>query len=210
MLVSTWSRIPREKVAPMIAILSVTTGGCGWRGLRAQRPPGPGRGAQRCVLLRDDCLHLRSAQRRRRYAIHRTGEQGETVGLGRLRAVCSSAGCCHNRPVRGIRLGLGLAGFIGLLVGGVALLGVWSAQQLRASNAAPLVELRLLRHPAVLSADTCTMTLWISVVICAIAAVLTYLLPARGQKVAKGEPEDQIRLLEETEGDACLALDEKG
>ena len=54
------------------------------------------------------------------------------------------------------------------------------------------------------------MTLWISVVICAIAAVLTYLLPARGQKVAKGEPEDQIRLLEETEGDACLALDEKG
>jgi hypothetical protein len=53
------------------------------------------------------------------------------------------------------------------------------------------------------------MTLWISVVICAIAAVLTYVLPARGQKVVKGETEDHIHILEETEGDAYLALDER-
>jgi hypothetical protein len=53
------------------------------------------------------------------------------------------------------------------------------------------------------------MTLWISVVICAIAAVLTYVLPALGQKVAKGVPENQIFLLEQTEGDAYLALDER-
>jgi MFS family permease len=44
-------------------------------------------------------------------------------------------------------------------------------------------------HPSV---GGYTMTLWISVVICAIAAVLTYVLPALGQKVAKGEPENQI------------------
>jgi MFS family permease len=60
-------------------------------------------------------------------------------------------------------------------------------------------------HPSV---GGYTMTLWISVVICAVAALLTYVLPARGQKVAKGETEDQIHLLEETEGDAYLALDE--
>jgi hypothetical protein len=54
------------------------------------------------------------------------------------------------------------------------------------------------------------MTLWISVVIYAIAAVLTYMLPAHGQKVAKGETDDQIGLLEEIEGDVYLALDEKG
>jgi hypothetical protein len=36
-------------------------------------------------------------------------------------------------------------------------------------------------HPSV---GSYTMTQWISVVICAMAAVLTYMLPARGQKVA--------------------------
>jgi hypothetical protein len=40
------------------------------------------------------------------------------------------------------------------------------------------------------------MTLWISVVICAIAAVLTFVLLARGQRVAKGDTEDQIHLLD--------------
>ena len=44
---------------------------------------------------------------------------------------------------------------LALLVCGVALLAVWSVQQLHGSNSAPLVELRLLRHPAVLAADAC-------------------------------------------------------
>jgi MFS family permease len=60
-------------------------------------------------------------------------------------------------------------------------------------------------HPSV---GGYTTTLWISVAICAIAAVLTYVLPARGPKVANGEPDNQILLLEETQGDAYLALDE--
>jgi hypothetical protein len=46
-------------------------------------------------------------------------------------------------------------------------------------------------------------------VICAIAAGLTYVLPALGQKVAKGEPENQIPRPKETAGDAYLALDER-
>ena len=54
-----------------------------------------------------------------------------------------------------------------------------------------------------------TATLWISVVICAIGAVLTYVLPARGQKAARAETENQIRRLEQAEGDACLAPGEK-
>jgi hypothetical protein len=53
------------------------------------------------------------------------------------------------------------------------------------------------------------MTLWISVVICAIGAVLTYVLPARGQKAAKGETGSQIPRLEQAEGDAYLAPGEK-
>jgi len=61
-------------------------------------------------------------------------------------------------------------------------------------------------HPSV---GGYTTTLWISVVICAIGAVLTYVLPARGQKVAEGETENQTLRLEQTEGDAYLALDDK-
>jgi predicted MFS family arabinose efflux permease len=61
-------------------------------------------------------------------------------------------------------------------------------------------------HPSV---GGYTMTLWISVVICAIAAVLTYVLPARGQKAAEGETENQIPRLEQAEGDAYLVPGEK-
>ena len=61
-------------------------------------------------------------------------------------------------------------------------------------------------HPSV---GGYTMPLWISVVICTIAAVLTYVLPARGQKAAKGETENQILRLEEAQGDAYLAPGEK-
>jgi MFS family permease len=61
-------------------------------------------------------------------------------------------------------------------------------------------------HPSV---GGYTMTQWISVVICAIAAVLNFVLLARGQRVAKGDTEDQIHLLDETERDTYLALDER-
>lgn len=44
-----------------------------------------------------------------------------------------------------------------LLAAGLALFAIWAVHQLRAAN--PLVQLRLLRHPSVLSADACAMVL---------------------------------------------------
>jgi MFS family permease len=46
---------------------------------------------------------------------------------------------------------------VGLLAGAAALLTAWTLQQLHTS--APLVELRLLRHPAVLTGDVCAIVL---------------------------------------------------
>jgi predicted MFS family arabinose efflux permease len=366
------SELPREKVAPMIAILSVATGaaaGAGYAisGLLAQVWGLKGAywfGTIVCAfaLLGVAAVMPSTAQASRARQLDWIGSVLFAVPL-----VAVMIGLAE-----GSDWGWGSPRVIALLVCGVALLAVWSGQQLRASNSVPLVELRLLRHPAVLAADTCafllimamymdltvvtefvqtprtegfgfsasagvaglvliplsvlllagsrmlptfvrwagaptvlavgclvavvgsvffalfhgalweafvmmgilglglgitfaaipglivhavpaaetgsamgfyqvvrwvgsavgsalvasvlaahttstghpsvggyTMTLWISVVICAIAAVLTYVLPAPGQKVAKGELENQIVLLEETEGDAYLALDER-
>lgn len=49
---------------------------------------------------------------------------------------------------------------IGLLVAAVLVLGIWIAQQLRAES--PLVELRLLRHPAVLTGNGCAIVLGVA------------------------------------------------
>lgn len=49
---------------------------------------------------------------------------------------------------------------IGLLAAGVVLFTVWALQQLHAEN--PLVQLRLLRHPTVFSADACAMVLGVA------------------------------------------------
>jgi predicted MFS family arabinose efflux permease len=365
------SELPREKVAPMIAILSVATGaaaGAGYAisGLLAQAWGLEGAywfGTIVCAvaLLGVVAVMPSTAQASRPSQLDWIGSVLFAVPL--VAVVIGLA--------EGSDWGWGSSRVIALLVCGVALLAVWSAQQLHASNCAPLVELRLLRHPAVLAGDTCafllmmamymdlsvvtefvqtprtegfgfsasvgvaglvliplavlllsgsrmlptfvrwagaptvlavgclvavvgsvffalfhgalweafvmmgilglglgitfaaipglivravpaaetgsalgfyqvvrwvgaavgsalvatvlaahttstghpsvggyTTTLWISVAICAIAAVLTYVLPARGPKVANGEPDNQILLLEETQGDAYLALDE--
>lgn len=57
----------------------------------------------------------------------------------------------------GTQWGWGSPAIIGLSAAGAVLFAVWAVQQLRAEH--PLVELRLLRHPAVLSADACAMVL---------------------------------------------------
>lgn len=49
---------------------------------------------------------------------------------------------------------------VGLLAAGASLFAVWVVQQLRAVN--PLVQLRLLRHPSVLSGDACAMVLGVA------------------------------------------------
>jgi predicted MFS family arabinose efflux permease len=365
------SELPREKVAPMIAILSVTTGaaaGAGYAisGLLAQVWGLRGAywfGTIVCAfaLLGVAAVMPSAAQASEARQLDWIGSVLFAVPL-----VAVMIGLAE-----GSGWGWGSPRVIALLACGVALLAVWSVQQLR-GNSAPLVELRLLRHPAVLAADTCafllimamymdlsvvtefvqipradgfgfsasvgvaglvliplavlllaasrllppfvrwagapavlavgcliavagsaffalfhgalweafvmmgilglglgitfaaipglivhavpaaetgsalgfyqvvrwvgaavgsalvasvlaahttsaghpsvggyTMTLWISVVICATGAVLTYVLPARGQKAANGETANEIVRLEQTEGDAYLALDDK-
>ncbi|SHN33852.1 MFS transporter [Streptomyces yunnanensis] len=60
----------------------------------------------------------------------------------------------------GTQWGWGSPAIISLLAAGVALFAVWAVQQLRTEN--PLVQLRLLRHPSVLSADACAMVLGVA------------------------------------------------
>ncbi|MBF6331762.1 MFS transporter [Nocardia transvalensis] len=60
----------------------------------------------------------------------------------------------------GTEWGWGSPAIIGLLAAGVVLFAVWAVQQLRAEN--PLVQLRLLRHPSVFSADACAMVLGVA------------------------------------------------
>jgi MFS family permease len=61
---------------------------------------------------------------------------------------------------QGADWGWGSPAIIGLLVAGVVLFTVWAVQQLRVQ--APLVEVRLLRHPAVLAGDACGIVLGIA------------------------------------------------
>ncbi len=56
--------------------------------------------------------------------------------------------------------GWGSPEVVGLLAGAAAVLAAWIVQQLR--TAAPLVELRLLRHPAVLTGDGCAIVLGVA------------------------------------------------
>lgn len=60
----------------------------------------------------------------------------------------------------GTQWGWGTPAIIGLSAAGVALFAVWAVQQLHAKN--PLVQLRLLRHPSVLSGDACAMVLGVA------------------------------------------------
>jgi len=58
---------------------------------------------------------------------------------------------------QGTQWGWGSPEIVGLLAVGAVLFAVWAAQQVRTGS--PLVELRLLRHPSVLSGDVCALVL---------------------------------------------------
>lgn len=60
----------------------------------------------------------------------------------------------------GTQWGWGSPAIISLLAAGAALFAVWAMQQLRAE--CPLVQLRLLRHPSVLSGDACALVLGVA------------------------------------------------
>jgi predicted MFS family arabinose efflux permease len=153
------NELPREKVAPMIAILSVTTGaaaGLGYAisGLLAQAWGLRGAywfGTIVCAfaLLGVAAVLPSAAQASRARKLDWIGSVLFAVAL-----VAVMIGLAE-----GSGWGWGSPRVLALLVCGVALLAVWSVQQLHGSNSAPLVELRLLRHPAVLAADACAFLL---------------------------------------------------
>jgi predicted MFS family arabinose efflux permease len=60
----------------------------------------------------------------------------------------------------GTEWGWGSPAIIGLLAAGMIIFAVWVVQQLHTTN--PLIELRLLRHPSVLSGDACAMVLGVA------------------------------------------------
>ena len=153
--------MPREKVAPMVAILSVSgaagvgagypisgliaevwgLGGAFWFGaivsgavLLAVALVVPSVMAQDRVSARLDWL----------------GAVLLAVGVAAVLVALSE----------GSDWGWGSIETVGSLLAGLAALGVWSFQQLRSEN--PLVEVRLLRHPAVLAGDTCAAVLGVA------------------------------------------------
>jgi predicted MFS family arabinose efflux permease len=152
------SELPREKVAPMIAVLSVATGaaaGLGYAisGLLAQSWGLRGAywfGTIVCAfaLVGVAAVMPSPAQAGRARRLDWIGSVLFAVAL-----VAVMIGLAE-----GSGWGWGSPRVIALLACGIALLAVWSLQQLR-GNPAPLVELRLLRHPAVLAADACAFLL---------------------------------------------------
>jgi predicted MFS family arabinose efflux permease len=67
---------------------------------------------------------------------------------------------------------------LGLMIGGVAVLAVWARQQLRTES--PLIELSLLRHPAVLAGDACAMVLGVAMYMTLSAVTEFVQLPRSG------------------------------
>ncbi len=68
--------------------------------------------------------------------------------------------CTLVAVAQGTEWSWGSPAIIGLLAAGIVLFAVWTAQQLHTEN--PLVQLRLLRHPAVLAGDACAMVLGVA------------------------------------------------
>jgi predicted MFS family arabinose efflux permease len=152
--------LPAPKVAPMIALLSVAAAagiGIGYpiTGVLAQQWGLRGAywfGAIACALaLLAVAAVIPSTAGRAKSA--RLDWIGSVVLAAALVAVLLGI-------AQGSDWGWGSPRIIGLLVGGVALFGLWTVQQL--STASPLVELRLLRHPAVLAGDACGVVLGIA------------------------------------------------
>jgi len=151
--------LPRYRVAPMIALLSVSTAA------------GVGVGYPVSGLIADQ-LGLSAA-----YwfgvivaalvlicvvAVVPSTVRGRSVRLDSLGAILLAAALISVlvAVAQGTEWGWGSPAVLGLLIAGFALFVVWTLQQLRAK--APLVELRLLRHPAVLAGDACAIVLGVA------------------------------------------------
>jgi predicted MFS family arabinose efflux permease len=142
--------LPREKVAPTIAVLSVSAAagvGAGYpiSGLIADSAGLSGAywfGAAIGVVTLA-CLVLVVPPKT-------TADEAGFDGLGAILLTAVLVAILL-AVAEGADWGWGSAAVLGLLAGGFVLLVVWVRQQLRTSH--PLVELRLLRHPGVLAGD---------------------------------------------------------
>ncbi len=152
--------LPKAKVPPMIALLSVSAAagvGAGYpiSGLIAETWGLGGAfwfGAIVCGLALV-CVAVVVPPSAGRGTSRRLDWIGAVVLAAALVAVLVGV-------AQGADWGWGSPVIVGLLLGGVLLFVVWAWHQLRAS--APLVEVRLLRHPAVLAGDVCAIVLGIA------------------------------------------------
>ncbi|WP_438490214.1 MFS transporter [Streptomyces sp. S186] len=152
--------LPQAKVTPMIALLSVSAGaglGAGYpiSGLLAEAWGLAGAYWFGTIVsgLALICVAAVVPSSAGRSAPNRLDWAGAVLlALAMVAALVAVA--------EGTQWGWGSPAIIGLLAVGVVLFTVWAVQQLRAGN--PLVQLRLLRHPSVLSADACAMVLGVA------------------------------------------------
>lgn len=151
--------LPKQKVAPMIAVLSVSAAagvGVGYplSGLIADQL---GLSAAYWAGAIVSGLALASV-----VAVVPSTARGRSMRLDSLGAVLLALALVSVLVgvAQGTDWGWGSTRVLGLLLGGIVLFGAWSLQQLRAE--APLVELRLLRHPAVLAGDVCATVLGVA------------------------------------------------
>ncbi|MFF4948220.1 MFS transporter [Streptomyces chattanoogensis] len=152
--------LPQAKVAPMIALLSVSAGaglGAGYpiSGLIAEGWGLAGAYWFGAIVsgLALICVAAVVPSSAGRGAPHRLDWAGAVLLALALVAVLVAV-------AEGTQWGWGSPTITGLLAVGVVLFTVWAVQQLRAGN--PLVQLRLLRRPSVLSADACAMVLGVA------------------------------------------------
>jgi MFS family permease len=151
--------LPKHRVAPMIAMLSVCTAagvGVGYpiSGLVADHL---GLSAAYWFGAIVTGLALICAA-----AVIPATVRGRSIPLDLVGAALLAAalGCLLVAVAQGTDWGWGSPQVLGLLLAALVLFTIWTLQQLRAK--APLVELRLLRHPAVLAGDVCAIVLGVA------------------------------------------------
>jgi predicted MFS family arabinose efflux permease len=151
--------MPVDRVAPMIGLLSVSTAagaGAGYpiSGLLADRVGLSGAfwfgAAVTGLALVSVIAAVPSARNRRAAPIDMPGAVLLATGLVALLVAIA----------QGATWGWGSPAVVGVLLCGLIVLGLWVVQQLHTD--APLVDLRLLRHPAVLAGDGCALVLGIA------------------------------------------------
>jgi MFS family permease len=158
-MASARDQLPPHRAAPMIALLSVMTlvgVGAGYpiSGLIAEKLGLPGAFwfgvIVSGVALASVALVVPSRAAGRTARLDSTGA---VLLAAALVAVLVAV-------AQGAAWGWGSPAVLGLLIAGIVLLVGWTLQQARARS--PLVELALLRHPAVLAGDACTLVLGVA------------------------------------------------